>query len=162
MRKNLPATNHEYFLTETNFIVLKTDLFGNTTYVNDDFLRVSGLSETDLIGSPQNIVRHPDMPTEAFVDFWRTIKSAKAWTGMVKNRCKNGDFYWLEATAAPLVENNEIVGYIAIRVKPRKEDLEAPDAAYKEIRNGNTLIDSARRGNRRRIGAFFFKVFFES
>ena len=78
---------------------------GKITYVNQDFLRVSGFSENELLGAPHNIVRHPDMPVEAFEDLWRTLKSGKAWTGVVKNRCKNGDYYWVEANVAPLIEN---------------------------------------------------------
>jgi aerotaxis receptor len=91
MRSNLPITNDEYILKDGQTIVSKTDFHGNITYVNADFISISGFAEAELIGAPQNIVRHPDMPTEAFEDFWHTIKSGKAWTCMVKNRCKNND-----------------------------------------------------------------------
>lgn len=158
MRNNLPVISQEYILTESDIIVSKTDLLGNITYINDDFLRVSGFSESELIGSPQNIVRHPDMPSEAFADFWRTIKSGKAWTGLVKNRCKNGCFYWVEATAAPLIESNQVVGYISIRVKPRKEDLDIADAAYREILKGSKLI-SIHEGKIIRRAALSFSNF---
>jgi len=75
MRTNLPVSNREYVLGDEETIVSKTDLQGNITYINDDFVRVSGFAEEELIGAPQNIVRHPDMPVEAFADFWHTIKS---------------------------------------------------------------------------------------
>ena len=136
MKNNLPITSIEYVLKEHETIVSKTDLKGNITYVNSDFVRISGFTSDELIGSPQNILRHPDMPAEAFADFWKTIKSGKAWTGLVKNRCKNGDFYWVEANAAPLIENGETVGYTSIRVKPSRAQIAAAEKAYEEIRRG--------------------------
>ena len=140
MRTNLPVTNREYMLADDETIVSKTDLQGNITYINDDFVRVSGFSEAELLGAPQNIVRHPDMPVEAFADFWDTIKSGKAWTGLVKNRCKNGDHYWVEATAAPLINNGQMVGYTSIRVKPSRDKVNAAEAAYRAIKNGDKSL----------------------
>jgi len=140
MRTNLPVTNREYVLGDEETIVSKTDLQGNITYINDDFVRVSGFSEEELIGAPQNIVRHPDMPVEAFADFWSTIKRGKAWTGLVKNRCKNGDHYWVEATAAPLIQRGQVVGYTSIRVKPPRDKVNAAEAAYRSIKSGDTSI----------------------
>ncbi|MDQ9168786.1 methyl-accepting chemotaxis protein [Oxalobacteraceae bacterium R-40] len=140
MRRNLPVTGIEYILQNSETIVSKTDLRGNIAYVNHDFVKISGFSEEELIGAPQNIVRHPDMPREAFADFWRTIKSGKAWTGLVKNRCKNGDHYWVEANAAPMLENGKVVGYTSIRIKPSREQVAAAEKAYEMIRNGNKDI----------------------
>ncbi|MBR7782904.1 methyl-accepting chemotaxis protein [Undibacterium luofuense] len=134
MRQNLPVTHREYILADHETIVSKTDLQGNITYVNDEFIRISGFAEEELIGAPQNIVRHPDMPREAFEDLWATIKAGKAWTGLVKNRCKNGDHYWVEATAAPLIENGQITGYTSIRVKPERQAVDAAERIYREIR----------------------------
>ncbi|MHB1334255.1 MAG: methyl-accepting chemotaxis protein [Sulfuriferula sp.] len=146
MRSNMPVTNIEYVLKDTETVVSKTDMQGNITYINRDFVNISGFSEEELLGAPQNIVRHPDMPVEAFADFWRTIKSGKAWTGLVKNRCKNGDHYWVEAHAAPLIENNKIVGYTSIRVKPSRDQIKAAENAYRAIKAGdkNLII---REGN---------------
>ena len=140
MRNNMPVTNSEYILKDTETVVSKTDLSGNITYVNQDFCKISGFSEEELIGSPQNIVRHPDMPAEAFKDFWSTIKAGKAWTGMVKNRCKNGDYYWVEANAAPLLENGIMVGYTSIRVKPSREQVAAADKVYRTIKSGSNEL----------------------
>lgn len=140
MRNNMPVTNREYLLKDDETIVSKTDLQGNITYINDDFVRISGFTEAELMGAPQNIVRHPDMPVEAFADFWHTIKSGKAWTGLVKNRCKNGDHYWVEATAAPLISQGQMVGYTSIRVKPRREQVNAAEAAYRALKNGDSSI----------------------
>ncbi len=141
MRTNLPITNVEYILKDNETVVSKTDLNGNITYVNQDFINISGFSAEELLGAPQNIVRHPDMPAEAFADFWRTIKSGKAWTGLVKNRCKNGDHYWVEANAAPMLEQGKIVGYTSIRVKPSREQVAAAERAYREIKNGSKTLE---------------------
>ncbi len=135
IRNNISVTNVEYVLQDTETVVSKTDLSGNITYVNQDFINISGFSAEELIGAPQNIVRHPDMPAEAFEDFWHTIKAGNAWTGMVKNRCKNGDHYWVEANAAPMLENGKVTGYTSVRVKPSREQVGAAEQAYREIRN---------------------------
>lgn len=137
----MPVTGVEYVLSNSETIVSKTDLQGNITYINQDFVNISGFTEDELIGAPQNIVRHPDMPREVFADFWHTLKSGKAWTGLVKNRCKNGDHYWIEANAAPLIEDGQIIGYTSIRIKPSREQVQAAESAYREIRNGNTNLE---------------------
>ena len=141
MRINTPVTNVEYILADGETVVSKTDLQGNITYVNQDFINISGFSAEELLGAPQNIVRHPDMPAEAFADFWRTIQSGKAWTGLVKNRCKNGDHYWVEANAAPMLENGKVVGYTSIRVKPTREQVAAAESAYRAIRSGGSKLE---------------------
>ena len=105
MKINLPVTNTEYVLKETDSIVSKTDLKGIVTHINDDFRRVSGFTSDELLGASHNIVRHPDMPPEAFEDLWSSLKAGRPWTGLVKNRCKNGDFYWVLANATPYQEN---------------------------------------------------------
>ena len=136
MRSNMPVTNVEYVLKDNETVVSKTDLHGNITYVNQDFINISGFSAEELLGAPQNIVRHPDMPVEAFADFWRTIRSGKAWTGLVKNRCKNGDYYWVEANAAPIIENRKIVGYASIRTKPSREQVQAAESRLSRHQGG--------------------------
>ncbi len=141
MRTNTPVTNIEYVMQEGENPTSKTDARGNITYVNQDFITISGFSEKELIGQPQNIVRHPDMPEEAFADLWRTIKSGKPWTGLVKNRCKNGDHYWVEADVAPITENNEIVGYTSVRSKPSREQVQAADRVYRAIKAGGSKLD---------------------
>jgi len=155
MRSNMPVTNVEYVLKDTEMLVSKTDLHGNITYVNQDFVNISGFSEEELLGQPQNIVRHPDMPVEAFADFWRTIKSGKAWTGLVKNRCKNGDHYWVEANAAPIIENRQVVGYASIRTKPSREQVQAAEGAYRAIKAGDKGL-KVEEGNAVRCSAFQF------
>lgn len=146
MRENIPVTNNEYILEEGRTIVSTTDLHGNITYANPYFIEVCGFSHEELIGSPQNIVRHPDMPREAFADLWATIRSGKSWAGLVKNRCKNGDFYWVLANMTPVIENGKTVGYMSVRTKPDRQMVKEAEALYKEIRNGNQRKLTIHRG----------------
>ena len=136
MRTNMPVTNNEYVLTDSDSIVSKTDLQGKITFINEDFKRISGFREEELIGQPQNVVRHPDMPVEAFADFWATLKAGRPWVGMVKNRCKNGDYYWVQARATPISERGQLTGYMSVRGKPSRTQVEAADRAYQLFRDG--------------------------
>ncbi len=136
MKINMPVTTNEYVLTDADTIVSTTDLKGITTSVNRDFLRISGFTEAELIGVNHNIVRHPDMPPAAFEDLWVTVKAGRPWTGIVKNRCKNGDFYWVEANVTPLRENGQIVGYMSVRNKPTRAQIEAASALYAQWNQG--------------------------
>ncbi|MRR49998.1 MAG: PAS domain S-box protein [Rhodocyclaceae bacterium] len=135
MKTNLPVTQNEVLLHSETLIVSKTDLKGQITYVNKDFLEISGFSEAELIGQPHNIVRHPDMPVEAFEDLWRTLKEGRPWTGYVKNRCKNGDFYWVLANATPIWEGGQVAGYMSVRRKADPATVAQVDAIYKRFRD---------------------------
>lgn len=135
MRNNLPVTGTERFLGEGEFILSKADQQGNIVYMNRTFIEISGFTEAELINQPHNILRHPDMPTEAFRDFWMTLKSGKAWSGIIKNRCKNGDHYWVQANAAPIWENGVITGYMSVRTRPDRKTVEATDELYRKMRN---------------------------
>lgn len=130
MKINMPVTNNEITFSDSQFMLTKTDLKDCITYANQDFVDVSGFSKTELVGASHNIVRHPDMPEEAFADMWRNLKQGKPWTGLVKNRTKSGDYYWVEANAAPIFENNQIVGYLSARKKPSRAQIETVDKAY--------------------------------
>ena len=141
MRSNLPVTNTEYVLKDHETPTSKTDVHGRITFVNRDFVNISGFSEDELIGASHNIVRHPDMPVEAFADLWRTLRGGKAWTGLVKNRCKNGDHYWVEANVAPIVENGTVVGYTSVRGKPGRDQVQAADSAYRAIKAGDSTLE---------------------
>lgn len=138
MRSNLPVTDREYELSDSDTIVSTTDLDGNITYANPYFVRVSGFTIDELLGAPQNILRHPDMPVEAFADLWRTIRRGQAWTGLVKNRCKNGDFYWVNANVTPVMEAGRTVGYMSVRTKPSRSEVAAADALYRQFKAGNS------------------------
>jgi len=136
MRMNLPVTNVEYLLQEGKSIVSKTDLQGNITYMNPYFIEVSGFTEGELLGAPQNIIRHPDMPGPAFADMWKTVKKGIPWTGLVKNRRKTGDHYWVQANITPVREKGQIVGYMSVRTKPRRDDVAAAEKLYADMRKG--------------------------
>ncbi|TAN51099.1 MAG: PAS domain-containing protein [Methylococcaceae bacterium] len=136
MKINMPVTSHEVVLRDDHMIVSKTDLKGIITYVNHDFLEISGFTEKELLGTNHNIVRHPDMPPIAFQGLWDDMKAGKPWTGIVKNRCKNGDFYWVEANATPIREGDTVVGYLSVRYKPTREKIEAASRLYREINEG--------------------------
>ena len=136
MRLNLPVSDTEINLSDTETIVSTTDLQGNITYANPYFIAVSGYSAEELIGAPQNILRHPDMPVEAFADFWATIRSGRSWSGMVKNRCKNGDYYWVLANVTPVVEDGVAVGYMSVRTKPTRQQVAQASALYARIKAG--------------------------
>ncbi len=134
MRTNLPVTNIELPLNDDALIVSKTDPKGKLAYFNKQFVDASGFTEAELMGQPHNIVRHPDMPPEAFEDFWTTIKAGMPWAGAVKNRRKNGDFYWVRAAATPIWENGQIAGYMSIRTKLPAEQRTEAEHVYGLIR----------------------------
>lgn len=136
MKTDKQVTDVEHILSGSDSIVSKTDLKGTIIYVNDAFVHISGYSREELIGAPHNVVRHPDMPPEAFADLWTSMKAGRPWTGIVKNRCKNGDYYWVLANATPIYEHNRLVGYMSVRSKPALEQVKAADAAYRLFRAG--------------------------
>ena len=146
MRVNLPVTATPVELSNEKSIVSKTDLKGRIVYVNPYFLEISGFTEEELIGSPHNIVRHPDMPPEAFADMWRVLKSGLPWTGLVKNRCKNGDYYWVVANVTPIIERGQVTGYMSVRSRPAPEQVASAEAAYKLFREGRARGLAIRHG----------------
>jgi PAS domain S-box-containing protein len=117
MRNNLPVTAVEYPITDATLIVSRTDTKGKLTSFNDEFVDASGFTPEELMGQPHNIIRHPDMPPEAFENLWTTLQAGKPWIGAVKNRRKNGDFYWVLASASPTLENGQVTGYTSIRTR---------------------------------------------
>ena len=136
MRKNLPVTNHEYEFPAEATLMSTTDPQSHITYANDAFVSVSGFSREEIEGNPHNMVRHPDMPPEAFADMWETLKGGEPWTAIVKNRRKNGDHYWVRANAMPLSRDSRITGYVSVRTKPSREEIHAAELLYSDFRNG--------------------------
>jgi aerotaxis receptor len=139
---------------EDDAIVSRTDLDGNIVYVNSCFIRISGYAEDELIGAPQNILRHPDMPAEAFGDMWGSIKAGMPWTGLVKNRCKNGDFYWVRANITPVREDGRTLGYLSVRVKPERAQVEAAQQAYRAIKQNPACGIRIKNGEVVKSGLF--------
>ena len=116
-----------------------TDLKGRITYCNSSFIEVSGLSERELLGQPHNIVRHPDMPAEAFRDMWQTIQASQPWTALVKNRRKNGDHYWAQANATPMRDGDRIAGYLSVRTQPAsREAVDSAERLYARMKDAET------------------------
>ncbi|MCL4757438.1 MAG: PAS domain-containing protein [Rhodocyclaceae bacterium] len=137
MRINQPVTDREVFLEEGVPIVSRTDLRGVITYVNEAFVAISGFTEAELVGTAHNLVRHPDMPPAAFEDLWSTLKTGKPWMGLVKNRCKNGDFYWVVANVTPVRENGQVVGYLSVRTRPSRDQVAHASALYRSVAEGS-------------------------
>ena len=140
MKKNLPVTNVETLLPENEFIYSRTDLKGQITEANEAFCQVSGFTREEMIGQPHNMVRHPDMPEAAFADMWRDLKAGRPWRGIVKNRRKDGGFYWVVANVSPVRENGQVVGYQSVRSRPAPADIAAADAAYRKINAGDSSL----------------------
>ncbi len=134
MRNNQPVTQKEIEFDHDVRLVSMTDLQGDITFVNQDFVRVSGFSEQELLGSHHNLVRHPDMPAAAFADLWQTIRAGQTWRGIVKNRCKNGSHYWVDAYVMPIVQDGQTIGYQSVRSKPSREQIAAAESLYSRLR----------------------------
>lgn len=129
--QNTSFSSHEIDYPEGMVFVTKTDTRGVITYANDSFVEISGYTRAELIGRNHNIVRHPEMPKWAFADLWVTIQAGYPWRGIVKNRAKNGDYYWVRATVSPIVVDNKVVGYMSLRRKPSKEEVAHAQALYR-------------------------------
>lgn len=134
MRLNTPVVDVEYVIEDGKTIVSTTDLHGIITYANTYFVEASGYTEEELIGQPHNILRHPDMPPTAFKNVWDTIKAGQPWRGLVKNRRKNGEYYWVMANATPVIENGKPVGYMSVRTKATREQIAAATKLYAQER----------------------------
>ncbi|MDR3468762.1 MAG: methyl-accepting chemotaxis protein [Xanthobacteraceae bacterium] len=159
MRKNLPVTDVEFPISDDTLIVSKTDAKGKLSYFNRQFVAASGFAEDELIGQPHNIVRHPDMPPAAFEDLWRTLRDGKPWAGAVKNRRKNGDFYWVLASATPIYEDGQVAGYMSIRSKLPQDQREEAERVYALMNEGKAGAYSVAGGvvrRRSRFGRFAF------
>ena len=142
MRNNQPVTQREYEFAADATLMSTTDTQSHITYANAAFIAVSGFDREDIMGQPHNMVRHPDMPTQAFADMWATLKAGRSWTALVKNRRKSGDHYWVRANATPIVRAGRVTGYMSVRTKPSRAEIEAAEALYRDFREG-------RAGNRR-------------
>ncbi|MBR9856733.1 MAG: methyl-accepting chemotaxis protein [Gammaproteobacteria bacterium] len=130
MRKNVPVTQTERTFPSTEKLISSTNTQGNILHCNDAFVEVSGYSREELIGQPHNLVRHPDMPPLAFRIMWEHLKAGKPWMGMVKNRCKNGDYYWVDAYVTAITENGNVIGFESVRSCPKREDIARAEQCY--------------------------------
>ncbi|MDH1262766.1 PAS domain-containing methyl-accepting chemotaxis protein [Pseudomonas sp. GD03944] len=140
MRNNQPVTQRERTFPSQQRLISTTDAKGQITYCNEAFIDISGFSREELIRAPHNLVRHPDVPPAVFAHMWTTLKSGRPWMGIVKNRCKNGDYYWVNAYVTPMLENGQVVGYESVRVKPTPEQVRRAEALYQRINAGKSAI----------------------
>lgn len=144
MKINLPVTENERAYHDATEIISTTDLKGILRSANQDFLDVASYTEEEVVGRNHNLIRHPDMPPEAYADLWTTLKAGKPWMGIVKNRCKNGDHYWVDAFVSPMYVDGVITGYQSVRVKPKREWVNRAAKLYKKVMAGKSEDDKRR------------------
>jgi len=153
MKINLPVTQREYQFPDDETLLSTTDRDSHITYANAAFIRTSGFEPAELLGEAHNMVRHPDMPAEAFADMWRSLKEGQSWTALVKNRRKNGDHYWVRANAAPMRRNGQVTGYLSVRTKPSRAEIDSAEKVYRQFTGGATNRLAFHRGLLIRKGA---------
>ena len=143
MRANAFVTQNEKPYPKGQYLVSKTDLRGVITYANEAFVELSGFTREELIDKNHNLVRHPDMPPQAFEDLWRTVKAGQPWRGIVKNRAKDGDYYWVDAFVVPVRKNDQTIGYMSVRSEPSRDAVTLAEALYKQLRETRKPLDSS-------------------
>ncbi|CAG0981841.1 Aerotaxis receptor [Rhodocyclaceae bacterium] len=143
MKNNQPVTQREKPFPAGKYLVSKTDLKGAITYCNDAFIELSGFTKEELLGKNHNIVRHPDMPPAAFADLWKTVQAGRPWRGIVKNRSKDGDHYWVDAFVVPLKKNGQITGYMSVRSEPSRAQVKGAEELYQRINAGSARLPAA-------------------
>lgn len=136
MRKNLPVTTVERTFPAEQRLISATDARGVIQYCNDNFVAISGFSKEEILGQPHNLVRHPEMPEQVFGLMWEYLKAGKCWMGIVKNRCKNGDYYWVNAYVTPILQHGKVVGYESVRIKPTAEQIQRAQQCYQQLNDG--------------------------
>ncbi|OBP16608.1 hypothetical protein A5320_04220 [Rheinheimera sp. SA_1] len=139
MRQNLPVTTRERTFATEQRLISATDVQGNIQFCNDAFVDVSGFTREELIGKPHNLVRHPDMPEPVFAGMWDYLKKGQCWMGIVKNRCKNGDYYWVNAYVTPILQHGKVVGFESVRVKPTAEQVHRAQLVYQNMKDGKAV-----------------------
>lgn len=154
MRVNMPVTQREYGLNPDTTLMSTTDVSSRIIYANSAFINVSGFSEEELIFKPHNLVRHPDMPVQAFADMWFTLQQGDSWTGLVKNRRKNGDHYWVRANVTPVFHQDKLTGYISVRNKPDPQEINAAEHLYRQVRENTAGSRKFYKGLVVRTGLF--------
>ncbi len=144
-------SNNERTFSESEQLVSITDLEGRITYANNEFCAIAGYSFEELVGQHHNIVRHPSMPKAAFADLWSKLKQEDSWRGMVKNRCKNGDYYWVDAYVTPLYKNGKVTGYQSVRTLPSQDKKQKAQELYDTLNNQKSVFDLQSNVSLRRI-----------
>ncbi len=138
-RRNQSVINEEVTFSKDVELVSTTDTRGIITYVNEAFCQVAGYTAEELQHKNHNIIRHPDMPKAAFQDLWDHLKLKHAWRGAVKNRCKDGRYYWVDAFVTPIYEKGQLVGYQSVRRQLAPKVRERAEKAYRAIQHGQRI-----------------------
>ena len=149
MRNNKSLINEEVHFDESQKLVSTTDLRGVITYANQEFCAIAGYSPEELMGKNHNIVRHPDMPKAAFKEMWTILKQGHSWRGMVKNRCKDGRYYWVDAFVTPIFEHGQLIGYQSVRSKASEQLKQRAQHLYNKINAGKSLFNLREQTNLR-------------
>jgi len=152
MRDSQTISAREYELVQSDMLVSATDLSSVIQYCNPAFIEASGYTQSELIGQAHNLIRHPDMPREAFADMWKTIQSGGTWTSLVKNRRKDGDYYWVCANVTPIIRDGAPIGYLSVRTKPTREQVKNADALYAKMRAGKATGYTLKGGELKHTG----------
>lgn len=155
MRHNQSLINEEVHFEQSQELVSTTDLRGVITYANKEFCTIAGYTEDELIGKNHNIVRHPDMPKAAFKEMWQTLKQGHSWRGMVKNRCKDGRYYWVDAFVTPIFEHGQLIGYQSVRTKPSQNLKHTAQNLYNKINIGKPIYSFREQITLRRFASLF-------
>lgn len=158
MRDNGPVTGHEVLVKDGEELVSATNTKGVITFCNDTFCNIAGFEHDELLHKAHNLVRHPDMPEAAFQLMWDRLKAGKSWMGIVKNRCKNGDHYWVDAYVTPLKINGEITGYESVRVHPDRAFVERAETVYRRLQQGKPAIPPLQQAWQRLSGFVYCTV----
>ncbi|KZN63141.1 methyl-accepting chemotaxis protein [Pseudoalteromonas luteoviolacea] len=138
-------TNREYDYPSSYNLLSTTNTKGQIKYANPQFCEVAGFELHELEGKPHNIVRHPTMPKAAFQNLWNYIESGKPWMGMVKNRCKNGDHYWVNAYVTPITNGSgQTVEYQSVRTKPDRKVINRAEKIYQKLNDGASVESFTR------------------
>lgn len=150
----------EWQIGADDVLVSRTNRQGRIEFVNDAFVRASGYTAEELVGRPHNIVRHPDMPKAAFADLWATIRAGRAWEGLVKNRRKDGRFYWVRANVTPVVEGGQVTGFLSVRTCPQRQEVAAAEQLYQSLRREGPQSIRLRGGEVRPagLGGWFWRM----
>ena len=162
VRNNQPVTQQPHHFPPERTLMSATDTRGNITYANAAFVDTCGFEYSELLGQPHNVVRHPDMPQEAFADMWATMQAGYSWTGVVKNRRKNGDHYWVRANATPIERDDGTIGYMSVRTAPTPQEVQAADSLYRLFRESRKPGLAFRRGIVVRTGAWAWRSMYRA
>lgn len=151
MRVNQPVSNRNVPVGPDANILSTTNPKGQITHINDEFVEISGYSREELINQPHNIIRHPDMPRAAYEEMWSRLRDGQTWLGAVKNRCKNGDHYWVRAYAIPVLgKNGEVQELQSIRSQLEPEAQARAEKLYANLSKNQPGKGPVKRASLRR------------